>query len=395
MILLDRPYVSQYLLDFVNSGRAAAMISETSLAMGLRPGPHTLDESGAAAMLRAAASRNRVKLCTNSENALGWVARNLAGTGLPEMIEGFKDKALFRRLTAPLFPGYDCREVPYGDLASLDAGALPYPLILKPTVGFFSVGVRRVAAADGWPAALDALRRELEGFADVYPRQVLDTQTFVVEPYVEGTEYAIDAYYDAQGEPVVLGLLEHDFRSHDDVGDRVYTTSPRLIRTHLVAFTAFLKRLGKLVGARHIPVHAEVRITRDGRIFPIEVNPLRFGGFCTTADLTAQAYGFNPYLHYLEGRRPDWEEICAEREGRSYALIVLNNSTGHEVEAIASFDHEALRARFSKVLELRPIDHRRFRLFGFVFLETEGGSPDELEWILRCDLREFVTTRER
>ncbi len=393
MILLDRPYVSDYLLDFVNSGRTTTVTTEASLEMGLKLGPHVLDEPKAATLLRAALSRDRLKLYTNSENALGWVARNLAGTGLPEMMDGFKDKALFRRLTAPLYPGYECLEVPYGDLDSLAADTLTYPLIFKPAVGFFSVGVRRVASAADWPAALEALRTELDGFANVYPQQVLNTQTFVVEPYVEGIEYAFDAYYDARGTPVLLGLLEHDFSSDDDVGDRVYTTSPDLIRTYLDEFTNFLKRMGELVGARHIPVHVEVRITPEGRIFPIEVNPLRFGGFCTTADLTAHAYGFNPYLYYLEGERPDWETIFAGREGKTYALIVLNNSTGHAVEEIESFDYEALRARFTKVLDLRPIDHRRFRLFGFVFLETDEETRDELEWILHSDLREFVAIR--
>ena len=36
------------------------------------------------------------------------------------------------------------------------------------------------------------------------------------------------------------------------------------------------------------------------RIFPIEINPLRFGGWCTTADLLGVAIGYNAYEYYLE-----------------------------------------------------------------------------------------------
>ncbi len=140
----------------------------------------------------------------------------------------------------------------------------------------------------------------------------------------------------------------------------------------------------------NFPAHVEIRRTDEGEIVPIEVNPLRFGGWCTTADMTAAAYGFNPYVYYFKNKKPDWDEILSTRAGKHYSLVVLDNSTGYEGRNIAKFDYDALLATFENPLELRKIDYREFPVFGFLFLETREESFGELERVLKSDLREFV-----
>jgi hypothetical protein len=49
---------------------------------------------------------------------------------------------------------------------------------------------------------------------------------------------------------------------------------------------------------------------------------MRFGGWCTTADTTAMAYGFNPYLYYYLQEKPDWDKILPGNEGKLFSLIV-------------------------------------------------------------------------
>ncbi|MCK4879045.1 MAG: ATP-grasp domain-containing protein [Bacteroidales bacterium] len=56
----------------------------------------------------------------------------------------------------------------------------------------------------------------------------------------------------------------------------------------------------------------ELRVDAEGVIIPIEINPFRFGGWCTTADLLGIATGFSPYEFYLKNQRPDWEEVLKE-----------------------------------------------------------------------------------
>ena len=152
----------------------------------------------------------------------------------------------------------------------------------------------------------------------------------------------------------------------------------------------FLRDINRDREIRHFPLHAEFRRAPGGRLVPIEINPLRFGGWCTTGDFAHYAWGFNSYACYMNGLKPDWADVFEGRGDRQYSLVVLDNSTGIPSERIASFDYESLLQRFSRPLHLSRMDFREFPLFGFLFLETADSSSGELDWILCSDLREFV-----
>lgn len=390
MILLDRPYVSGFLKSTIAEHALAVVLTDAARQMELAPGPHLLGEAEAVSAAREAHRCGELKVYTNSENALGWVADNLAFSGLPETVALFKDKARFRELTRCLAPGFFFREVAAAGLADCDVSAMPMPFIIKPNVGFFSLGVHKVHDEREWALVRERLAAELRDQAELYPAQVLDAGSYIIEQYVEGREFAVDAYYDGDGRPVVLNILEHVFSSEEDVSDRVYTTSAAIVAGHLEVFTEHLAEIGRLAGARNFPVHVEIRVTPRGDLFPIEVNPLRFGGWCTTADLTPYAFGFNPYLYYLKGLRPDWAAILAGSGDRRFSIVVLDNSTGIEPGRIGGFDYDRLAARFERPLELRRIDYREFNVFGFLFVETTAEEQGALEEILRSDLREYL-----
>jgi ATP-grasp domain len=46
------------------------------------------------------------------------------------------------------------------------------------------------------------------------------------------------------------------------------------------------------------PIHAELKLMK-GELFPIEFNPMRFGGL-GLGDLSYYAFGINPYKYYFE-----------------------------------------------------------------------------------------------
>jgi hypothetical protein len=388
MILLDLPYVSDILRRTVHDHALPVVLTPACRELGFADAPGAITEQAAIDRLRA---RPQTRVLSNSENALGWVAANLGFTDLPAAIERCKNKLAFRHLLRDLYPEFRYREVRPDALDTIDPVAIGHPFVIKPAVGFFSLGVHVVTRPDQWPAARRALDTQLQTPSTRYPREVLDTSSLILEELIIGTEYAIDAYYDAQGEPVITNILQHLFSSESDVSDRVYLTGEDIVTSNLERFTAFLDEVGRLAGWRDFPVHVEVRVDDAGRIAPIEFNPLRFGGWCTTADLTAMGYGFNPYLAFLNGARPDWPAIFASRRDRLYSIIVLDNSTGLEASQIMDFDHAGLAGRFFNPLEIRKVDHRKYGVFGFLFTETPADRRDELEAILHSDLREFVT----
>ena len=386
LLLLDGPYVSEYLRETIRENdlpvvRTEAGIDWTGLGDGL------LSEEEGRARLAGEAD---LLVLTNSENALGWLGEHSGGTQLPAWIELFKNKARTRDMLRPMYPDFRYREISADQLATWEPADMPFPFVIKPAVGFFSLGVHLVTDRAHWEKIRSVLAADVQAAAAQYPSQVLDAGLFLAEECIVGEEYAIDAYYDAAGKPVITNILVHKFSSAADVSDRVYSTSTEVMTQWLHPFTSWLAEVGALAGVRNFPVHVEVRVQPDGSIVPIEINPLRFGGWCTTADLTPHCWGFNPYLAFLNGMRPDWPAICAGREGLLWSIVVLDNTTGVPGAEVASFDFESLRSRFHRVLDCRPVDHRRYPLFGFLFLETPAEETAELDTILVSDLREFV-----
>lgn len=394
MILVDKPYLSDFLKQTITVNNYPVVVSNGAQALGLQHESYLLNEKEAVINLRKAMqATGAIKVYTTSENAIGWIGKHLSFTGLPEKIELFKNKARFREMIQPLHPRFYFKEVQLDSLRDLDLSAVPFPIIVKPSVGFFSMGVHRVESAAQWPEIVSLILVELEEVAGLYPVEVMDGASFILEQCIEGDEFAVDAYFDADGHPVVLNILEHVFSSADDVSDRVYVTGASIIRPNLEPFTDYLREISKLSGVRDFPVHMEVRRTPEGEIVPIEINAMRFGGWCSTADLAGMAYGFNPYEYYFQSRKPNWQDILNERKGLLYAVVVLDNSTGINGKDIAYFNYNKLESEFETVLDVRPIDFKEYPVFGFVFTQTREDNYAELERILTSDLTEYVTRK--
>lgn len=391
MFILDKPYISDFLLQSISDHHIPVL--KTAYATAVIDGRPVkfIDGEDLTAKFRKG---RRPLIYTNSENSIGWISRNLDFTSLPDKIDLYKDKVKFRRLIQHLDPEFFFMELSLDELDGLDPAKFSYPFVVKPAVGFFSHGVHMVGDASAWPEVLRKIKDEVAVIRDVYPGEVLDTARFIIEEYIDGREFAFDAYFNSEGRPVILGLLEHLFSSSSDVSDRVYISSAAIFNEFLEPFTTFLGQLGELSGLYNFPLHGEVRIDRKGRLRPIEINPLRFGGWCTTADMTWFAYGFNPYAAVARNEAPDWSKLVRGKEDKIYSNIVLTNSTGFDVNEIGTFDYEGLKAKFEHPLELRKADFREFLIFGFLFAETSTDNYREIDWILNDDLKEFITLRD-
>ena len=387
MIILDEPFVSDFVLQTIRDNGLPLLENEMARSLDLCHLPACLSTEAAGAAYR---SGDIVRLYTTSEHALGWISEHLSDTELPKKVHMFKNKVRFRDLSAGQYPDLFYLGVDAADLASLDVTEFPFPFIIKPAVGFFSLGVHKVSGPDQWPRVRDAILLSVSTATQDMPTSVLDNSQFIVEGVIEGEEYAVDAYYDSSGNPVVLNILEHLFASDHDVSDRVYVSSREIVMGNLEPIEAYLRALGRWSGLRDFPVHVELRRTGAGDLVPIEVNPLRFGGWCTTADMTAVAYGFNPYLYYFNDRKPDWNDVFRHRADDVYSIIVLDNTTGVPASQINGFNYSGVGAALSCPLQIRPVDFRKHPVFGFVFARTSAHDMSELENMLNSDLTEFL-----
>ena len=389
MFILEEPYVSDLLA--ATAAELGLPVLDTPMArqrlVGSYDMPLLADEE-----FVAAASHQGARIYSNSENAIGWIAEHLGSTDLPRMIGLFKDKIAFRELVADLYPDYRYSGVSLAGLRTFDPTTLRAPFIVKPAVGFFSMGVHVVESAESWPGVVERLEREVQTFTAVYPEQVLGLDRFVVEEVITGEEFAVDAYFDSDGSPVLVDVYAHLFASADDVSDRVYYTNTETVDRLASPAMEFLAEIGRRARLVNFPVHAELRIDAAGRVAPIEVNPMRFGGWCAT-DLAHFAYGVNPYRCYLLGERPDWARIAAETAGRTTALIVSDLPISVDLGAIESVDYGRFSARFSNVLELRPTDFSRYPVFAFTFVEVPSEDLSELRAVLGADLSAYLRMR--
>jgi hypothetical protein len=389
VFILEDPYVSDLLAATV--AELGSPVLDTPMARRRLVGPNVAPLS-TDADFAAAASRPGARLYSNSENAIGWIAEHLSATDLPRRIGQFKDKVAFRELVADLYPDYRFFGLTLPELRAFDPTRVRAPFIVKPAVGFFSMGVHVVDSAQAWSATVAEIEREVEQFAAVYPDQVLGLDRFVVEEVIEGEEFAVDAYYDADGAPVLVDAYAHLFASADDVSDRVYYTNAETIERLGPRAMEFLAEVGRRAGITDFPVHAELRIDAVGNVAPIEVNPMRFGGWCAT-DIAHFAYGINPYRCYLRGECPDWAAIAEKTAGRTTALIVSDLPSSVDLAAIDAVDYDAFAARFSRVLEMRPTDYNRYPVFAFTFVEVPSDDLSELHAVLHADLRQHLRMR--
>lgn len=389
MFILEEPYVSDLLARTVAESGLPVLDTPKAREVLDGRGVTLLGDEEFAARYRAA---THPRLYANSENAIGWVATHLGDTRLPAMIDICKDKVAFRDLIADMHPGYGYREFSLAHIDEFDPAALAAPFVVKPAVGFFSMGVHVVEDANDWPAVAAELKREAAAFASLYPGEVLAFDRFVAEEVIEGEEYAVDAYFDTAGRVTVVNVYAHLFAGADDVSDRVYLTSSALVGEMAEKLGTYLQDFGDRAGLADFPVHAELRVAQDGSVAAIEVNPMRFGGWCAT-DLAHFAYGVNPYLCVMEGLAPDWATIDAEHAGEVTALIVSDLPSSFDLATIESVDYEGFSARFSQVLEVRPTDFSRYPVFAFSFVRVRADDLSELHAVLHADLTEHLVLR--
>ena len=389
MILIDKPYVSDYLISVIKENNLPIVATPIAKKMIPDDSLNWIQEKEAKETID---NNINTPIYSNSENSIGWIEQNLNTPDLIENIQLFKNKIKFRDLLKESYPNYYYKGVNYNQLELIQPTQINFPVILKPSIGFFSIGVHKIDNIPEWSDALKTIKNDIKNLSAGYPKEVIDTTDFIIEEYIEGEEYAIDAYFDKNGYPVVLNILHHRFSSDKDVSDRVYSTAEEIIVEYEQEILDFLKLIGKKTELKNFPLHLEVRIGSNRKIYPIEVNPLRFGGWCTTADLSWFAYGINAYTYFLQNKRPNWHQIFKTRKDKKYSIIVLDNNSGINASNIKHFDYEKLTADFDHILNLRKVNYNQYPIFGFLFVETTPGNEDELNHILTSNLKKYIVS---
>ncbi|WP_042474712.1 ATP-grasp domain-containing protein [Bacillus ndiopicus] len=325
----------------------------------------------------------------NSEHAIKLLTDQFAHLNATKWSNLFKNKVAFRRFLASSFPSFYFKESTLHELSMMDSTSIPYPIILKPAIGYASVGVQKIKDAQQFTEAVQQLVKN-NGFATSYAKDILNFQTFILETYIEGQELAVDAYFNEDGKPIILNLFARMFRDAEDMSDRIYYTSKQVLAQYLSVVEKYLSELGASLEMRNYPFHIELRIDAQGILIPIEVNPLRFAGIGTT-ELGTYAYDINPYEYVFNKWEPDWSQKIAKMDDRIYSFTCAEFDSHLTFEDIDCIHHEKLKQEFDHLLDYRIMPQDSGTTFAVIFFASDSFSQNE--HILSLDFMSFITTK--
>ncbi|NTX25834.1 ATP-grasp domain-containing protein [Burkholderia pyrrocinia] len=168
-----------------------------------------------------------------------------------------------------------------GAPAALAAAAAPlrFPVVVKPSEGSASDGVRRCENSAEVRTQLDALA------AAQADARALATERVVVEEFLSGSEYCVE-YFDGR----YVGALRKLKRHGAGFLERGYTSELDLGAGTLRALIDVGTRATEAAGLTWGPVHLDC-IVHDGVPHVIELNPRIAGSFI--CDIVRDGYGFN------------------------------------------------------------------------------------------------------
>lgn len=375
MFILENPYISDLLLNTLEKNNYEVLTNEIAQNYNDK----TLN-------LVNDIKTTDLKIYSNSENSINWVLNNYPKSTLSELINICKNKYEFRKKLKPIYPNFFFKEISFENLNNIDISEFPEQFIIKPSVGFLSMGVHKISSHSEWKNTVSLINSEVKTFAEHFPQEVLSSSNFIVEEIIQGEEFAIDAYFNNNGKPVILNIFQHPFVSDDDVSDRAYISSKAIIEANLKSFEKLLENIGNTLKIKNFPMHIEVIKKKNREIIPVEINPMRFAGWCTT-DLAYYAYGINIYEYFMNNQEPDWENILRDKDNKTYYFAMMEAPDSLEKDKI-SFNYDELKNKFSNILEFRKIDYLEKPLFAIIFGETV--CPEEITEILQLDVNDFI-----
>jgi hypothetical protein len=387
MIVLEEPYISESLLDFLEESQVPVLKNNFSdLAFPQHNKLNITKEKDFINQYRSYPSHG---LYTVSEYALDWVCQTLHDETLIKQISILKDKVAFRKACNSMYRDLFFEEISYADLFTFDLSKVRLPVILKPAIGFLSAGVYTIANQSDWEKALTDIQENFLKLSATFPDTVVGDTQFILESYIHGQEFAIDLYF-LEKEPVIINIFEHPFVSGKDVSDRLYTTSKTLFDDYQILFTEHITRLNQLLNLSNIPVHMELRVENE-KIIPIEINPLRFAGLCLN-ELHTHITGKHPLSYYFLRARPDYDSYWKGKENKTFCFTIIEKP---EKTRNKNLDIEKIQPEFSNILEIRKVKNPKLPIYAFIFSEMDSSNQAEINRILHLDINNYLQKNEK
>ena len=291
-----------------------------------------------------------------------------------DAVAATRDKAALRaRLAAGAVAQPAYRVVPPSESVAAAAAQIGYPCVVKPVSRSGSQGVIR---ADDEVEAEAAAERARAIVGPVEP--------LLVEAFVPGSEVAVEALLVGGALQVLAVFDKPDPLDGPFFEETIYVTPSRQSGPVQASIAGTVAAAVAALGLREGPVHAELRVGRDGRPVVIEVAARSIGGLCARA----LRFGAGVSLEEVIVRHAVGAGLDGlRREAQASGVMMLPIRAGGVLERVSG-QAEALAVDGVVGLEISIARGRAVvplpegdRYLGFVF--ARGATPADVELALR------------
>ncbi len=308
------------------------------------------------------------KVIVTTETMLKDVLDRLEDPEKKELILRLKNKASCRRMLASIFPDFFFREITHHELTSIELD--PHKkYFIKPIMGYWGTAAFPLDAQTDRSQIIAQIESELKKRTDIFSEEVISKEQLIIEEFIEGEEYAVDMFFDEDGQPVIMNLYHHPIPKKANYLHVIYYTSYSIFQNFQSKFIEFFAALNKQLQARSFAIHGEFRLCNN-KLVPIELNPLRFGSDCL-CDLAFHAFGFNPFLCFAQNQQPDFHTLWKKKENKFFAFYLGYNGSALDINNHRP-DFLNFRSLFSNILYDMPTDYRKALAFSVLFIEEHN-----------------------
>jgi len=323
------------------------------------------------------------KIYAPTESALEVILDRSNNTIFINAVEMLKDKFKFRQLMSDMYPDFYYRMVSLDDLQSIDLDR-EKKYIVKPVKGFFGTAVKELNKNTDITKIVKEIRLELAENTKYFSESVLSKNELIIEQFVEGEEYAIDMYFNENGKPEILNIYHHPLPDKNEYFHVLYYTNKEIFAKFYDKLETIFINLNRYLNITNFPIHAEFKL-EDDKLIPIEMNPLRYGGF-GLADLTYHAFGFNPFNAFFSNIKPDWQKIWAKRNEYNFGWVLGYNGTDIDVN-VHTPDDEAYLHYLGNTMHYIEIDHKTNPVFSIAYVKDKCSRS--LQRFLKTEFNDF------
>lgn len=319
------------------------------------------------------------KICITSEASLEIVKNKIADITKKRAINLLKDKYKFREILTEIYPDYQFEKIKFGSIKSLQ---IDKKTVLKPLKGCFGTAVKIIDKNSDLIKVSKEIELEIQKNSSVLSDNVLSQNDFILEEYISGEEYAVDMFFDENGEPHIVNIYYHPLPKVESYLHMIYYTSKEVFDKIYEKAITFFKKLNKILDVKNFVIHSEFKYEKE--LIPIEINSMRYGGM-GLGNMIYHSIGINPYEYFNLGKSPNWKEIWTKHNDDIYAFFIAYNGTKID-KSIYKPNLEKLRLDFTEILCEEIFDYKKQLAFG-VFCIKE--NKQNINKLLEIEFNEY------